>query len=64
MDEFDVLFEGNGVGVFTHHEDEDAACRHVDLLLAMNGKKGTRWTITHQGEEIRSSKPKTEPKAS
>jgi hypothetical protein len=24
----------------------------------MNGKKGARWSITHQGEELHSSKPK------
>jgi len=54
---YDVLFEGNGIGVSAHHDDEDAACRHVDLLLDMNGKKGVRWSITHQGEEIRSNKP-------
>ena len=58
MHKYDVLFEGNGIGVSTHHEDEDAACRHIDLLLEMNGRKGARWSITHQGVETHSSKAK------
>lgn len=55
---YEVLFEAGGIGVFTRHDDDDSACRHIDLLLRMNGKKGARWSITHQGEELHSSKPK------
>lgn len=54
---YHIIFEAPGMGVSTHHDDEDAACRHIDLLIGMSGKKNARWTMSHQGEEIRSSKP-------
>lgn len=54
---YEILFEANGIGVFSRHDDEDTACSHIDLLIRMNGKH-CRWEITHQGETLKSFKAK------